>query len=373
MPGRGKRSKTNDIIHNIAIMSYNILAINPGSTSTKMALFRDTEQVTTLTLRHSTEEISRFDTVANQLQWRLGLILEALEHEKIEISSLDAVIGRGGLLRPIEGGVYLINERMCNDLRHPKLQHASNLGALIALEIANIVGIKAYIADPVVVDEMQEVARISGLKSCPRISIFHALNQKATARRYAAEVGRDYESMNLIIAHMGGGISVSAHCRGRVIDTNNALDGDGPIAPERAGTIPAAELAELCFSGEYSHKQVKQMLTGKGGLVDIVGSNSVHDIVVRADSGDKEARTALDAMCYTVAKYVGEMAVVLKGRVDAILLTGGIAYNACVTDAIDEYCRFIAPVKVYPGENELESLAENALRVLRGEVEPKEY
>lgn len=354
-------------------MSYNILAINPGSTSTKMAMFRDTEQVSVLTLRHSTEEIARFDSVANQLQWRLGMILEALNREKIDIFSLHAVIGRGGLLRPIEGGVYLINERMCHDLRHPKLHHASNLGALIALEIANIVGIKAYIADPVVVDEMQDVARISGVKECPRISIFHALNQKATARRYAEEAGRTYESMNLIVAHMGGGISVSAHRRGRVVDTNNALDGDGPIAPERAGTVPAAELVDLCFSGEYSQAQIKQMITGKGGFVNLIGSNSVHDIVVRAENGDGEARTVLDAMCYTVSKYIGEMAVVLKGDVDAILLTGGIAYNACVTEAIEKHCRFIAPVKVYPGENELESLAENALRVLRGEVVPKEY
>lgn len=364
---------TDAIFHNIEDMSYNILAINPGSTSTKIAMFCDTEQIKTLTIRHSTEEISRFDTVANQLQWRLGMILEALNRERVDISTLDAVIGRGGLLRPIESGVYEINEHMCYDLRHPKLHHASNLGALIALEIANIVGVKAYIADPVVVDEMQEVARISGIKECPRISIFHALNQKATARRYAEETGRTYEQMNLIIAHMGGGISVSAHRRGRVVDTNNALNGDGPIAPERAGTVPAGELTEICFSGRYSLGEVKHLLVGRGGLVNLVGSNSVQDIVARAQSGDREARTALDAMCYTVAKYIGQMAVVLKGEVDAILLTGGIAYNACVTEDIEAYCRFIAPVKVYPGENELESLAENALRVLRGQTVPKVY
>ncbi|MCX4262107.1 MAG: butyrate kinase [Alistipes sp.] len=354
-------------------MSYNILAINPGSTSTKIALFNDLEQTKSLTLRHSAEEIARFDSVADQLQWRLGMIVDALKADGIDIASLDAVIGRGGLLRPIEGGVYLVNERMCEDLRHPKLQHASNLGALIALEIARIAGVNAYIADPVVVDEMQDVARISGVKECPRVSIFHALNQKATARRHAAAMGRAYEDLNLIVAHMGGGISVSAHRRGRVVDTNNALNGDGPIAPERAGTIPAGELMELCFSGEYSKSQIKSMLTGKGGLVNILGSNSVQEIAARADEGDEAARTALDAMSYSIAKSIGEMAAVLKGQVDGIILTGGIAYNQCVNDAVEEYCRFIAPITIYPGENELESLAENALRVLRSETVPKEY
>ncbi len=320
-------------------MSYNILAINPGSTSTKIALFNDLEQTKSLTLRHSAEEIARFDSVADQLQWRLGMIVDALKADGIDIASLDAVIGRGGLLRPIEGGVYLVNERMCEDLRHPKLQHASNLGALIALEIARIAGVNAYIADPVVVDEMQDVARISGVKECPRVSIFHALNQKATARRHAAAMGR----------------------------------GDGPIAPERAGTIPAGELMELCFSGGYSKSQIKSMLTGKGGLVNILGSNSVQEIAARADEGDEAARTALDAMSYSIAKSIGEMAAVLKGQVDGIILTGGIAYNQCVNDAVEEYCRFIAPITIYPGENELESLAENALRVLRSETVPKEY
>ena len=220
---------------------------------------------------------------------------------------------------------------------------------------------------------MQDVARISGVKECPRVSIFHALNQKATARRHAAAMGRAYEDLNLIVAHMGGGISVSAHRRGRVVDTNNALNGDGPIAPERAGTIPAGELMELCFSGEYSKSQIKSMLTGKGGLVNILGSNSVQEIAARADEGDEAARTALDAMSYSIAKSIGEMAAVLKGQVDGIILTGGIAYNQCVNDAVEEYCRFIAPITIYPGENELESLAENALRVLRSETVPKEY
>ena len=355
-------------------MAYNILTINPGSTSTKVALFRDLEQVKTLTLRHSAEEIARFASVADQLDWRLEIILDALKADGIKLEDLNAVIGRGGLMRPIEGGVYRVGETMIADLSAPKRQHASNLGALIARRIADQAGVEAYIADPVVVDELQDIARVSGIKSIPRRSIFHALNQKAIARRYAMEEGEKYEDLNLIVVHMCGGISVSAHEKGRVIDTNNALDGDGPIAPERAGTIPAGDLVDLCFSGEYDKADIKKLLAGKGGLVDHVNCNNVQELnEVRAASGDQEARFMLDAMSYSVAKWIGEMAVVLKGKVDAILLTGGIAWNDCVNDVIVDYCKFIAPIKIYPGENELQSLAENALRVLKGETVAKEY
>lgn len=355
-------------------MAYNILTINPGSTSTKVALFSDLQQVKTLTLRHSAEEIARFASVSDQLDWRLEIILDALKTDGIKLEELHAVIGRGGLMRPIEGGVYRVGEAMIADLSAPKRQHASNLGALIARRIADAAGVEAYIADPVVVDELQDMARVSGIKELPRRSIFHALNQKAIARRYAKEVGRPYEELNLVVVHMGGGISVSAHCKGRVIDTNNALDGDGPIAPERAGTLPSGDLVDLCFSGKYDKADIKKLLAGKGGLVDHVNCNSVQELnEVRAAGGDKEARFMLDTMSYTISKWVGEMAVVLKGKVDAILLTGGIAWNDCVNDIIIDYCKFIAPIKVYPGENELESLAENALRVLRGETTAKEY
>ena len=355
-------------------MAYNILTINPGSTSTKVALFQDMEQVKVLKLSHSAEEIARFESVADQLDWRLEIILGELKAAGIELSSLDAVIGRGGLMRPIEGGVYRVGEAMIADLSAPKRQHASNLGALIARRIADEAGVEAYIADPVVVDELQDMARVSGLKELPRRSIFHALNQKAIARRYAKEVGRPYEELNLVVVHMGGGISVSAHCQGRVIDTNNALDGDGPIAPERAGTLPAGDLVDLCFSGKYSKAEIKKLLAGKGGLVDHINCNNVQEInEVHAAAGDKQARFMLDTMSYSIAKYIGEMAVVLKGKVDAILLTGGIAWNDCVNDIIVDYCKFLAPIKIYPGENELESLAENALRVLKGETTAKEY
>ena len=337
-------------------------------------MFRDMEQVKTLTLRHSAEEIARFASVADQLEWRLEIILDALKADGIKLEDLNAVIGRGGLMRPIEGGVYRVGEAMIADLVAPKRQHASNLGALIARRIADQAGVEAYIADPVVVDELQDLARVSGIKSIPRRSIFHALNQKAIARRYAMEEGEKYEDLNLIVVHMGGGISVSAHAKGRVIDTNNALDGDGPIAPERAGTIPAGDLVDLCFSGEYQKADIKKLLAGKGGLVDHVNSNNVQELnEVRAANGDQEARFMLEAMSYSVAKWIGEMAVVLKGKVDAILLTGGIAWNNCVNDVIIDYCKFIAPIKIYPGENELQSLAENALRVLKGETVAKEY
>ena len=248
-------------------MGFKILAINPGSTSTKIALYDDEQPTLALTLRHSAEEIARFPRIIDQLDWRKEMVLEALAKNNFDVKSLSAVIGRGGLIKPIESGVYEVNAALKNDLVNAQREHASNLGGLIAEQIAQAAGVKAYIADPVVVDELDDIARLSGIPECPRISIFHALNQKAIARRHAEKVGKRYEDLNLVVAHMGGGISVSAHCKGRVIDTNNALDGDGPIAPERAGTVPAGALVNLCFSGKYSQRDVLKMLAGKGGLV----------------------------------------------------------------------------------------------------------
>lgn len=352
---------------------FTILAINTGSTSTKAAVYCDENQVLELSLSHSAEELSQFASIPEQAEWRKGLILEALKQHNIELDSLSAVIGRGGLLRPIESGVYTVNDTMVEELRTTKQQHASNLSAPIAAQIAALCGINAYIADPVVVDEFMELARWSGIKEIRRRSIFHALNQKATARIYANEIGRNYEDLNLVVAHLGGGISVAAHKKGRVIDCNNALDGEGPVAPERAGTIPAGDLVDLCFSGRYTQKEVRAMLVGKGGIMSLTGSNSVKDIVARAEGGDTEAKLAIDLMVYTVAKNIGQMAVAMQGNVDAILLTGGIAHSKAITSAISEYCRFLAPIEVYPGENELQSLALNALRVLRGDAVAKNY
>lgn len=356
-------------------MAYKILAINPGSTSTKAALYEDDKAILELTLRHSVEDIGRFDSIIDQMEWRRDLILDALKEKGFKVEELSAVIGRGGLVKPIEGGVYEVNDVLKYDLRHAQRHHASNLGGLIADEIAQVAGVKAYIADPVVVDELIPEARFTGLPECPRVSIFHALNQKATARIYAKEIGKRYEDLNLIVAHMGGGISVSAHRKGRVIDTNNALTGDGPFSPERAGSLPADELMELCFSGKYSKSELTRMLAGKGGLVAHLGTSSVQEICeVRIEKdNDDHARQVMEAMCFAIAKNIGGMATILCGKVDAIILTGGVAYNDYVNVRVKEACEFIAPVHIYPGENELSALSMNALLVLKGELEPKTY
>ena len=354
-------------------MSFQILVINPGSTSTKAALYRDDKPMLDLTLRHTAEQIARFPRIIDQLEWRKELILHALKEHGFDPAELSAVIGRGGLMKPIEAGVYEVNDAMRHDLIHAQMEHASNLGGLIADQIASIAGVRAYIADPVVVDELEDIARVTGLPECPRRSIFHALNQKATARLHCDRTGIVYEESNLIVAHLGGGISVSAHRRGRVVDTNNALDGDGPFAPERAGSLPAAQLADLCFSGKYTRQQIQKMLAGKGGMVALLGTNSMMQIDERVEKGDRQARCMVEAMCYNIAKQIGAMAVVLKGKVDGIILTGGIAHDKKVTGMVTDYCSFLGPVFVYPGENELEALNLNALVVLQGKIQPKIY
>ena len=354
-------------------MGSKILAINPGATSTKVALFDDERPLLELTLRHTAEEIARFDNIISQLDWRREIILSALRENNFDIRELTVVIGRGGLVKPIPAGVYEVNDALRHDLRNATKEHASNLGGLLAAEIAAMAGVKAYIADPVVVDEMDDVARMSGLPECPRRSILHALNQKAIVRLHCEREGVVYEEHNFIVAHLGGGISVTAHKRGRMVDTNNALDGDGPIAPERSGTLPAAGLADLCCSGRYTRQEIERLLAGKGGMVAHLGTNSVMSVMERMRSGDEQATRFIEAMCYTISKEIGAMAAVLAGQVDGIILTGGIAYNPPVTDAIRERCSFIAPVTVYPGENELEALMSNALAVLRGICTPRLY
>lgn len=354
-------------------MGYKVLAINPGSTSTKIALYDDERPLLEVTLRHKTEEIAQFPDIINQLDWRRGLILTALREKEFDIKQLAAVIGRGGLIRPIPAGVYEVNSRMRYDLRNAQMKHACNLGGLLAAQIAHTAGVKAYIADPPVVDEMDDAARITGMPMCPRKPIFHALNQKATACLHCDRAGLVYEQANLIVAHMGGGISVAAHKQGRIVDVNNALDGDGPFAPDRAGSIPSSELIKVCFSGQYTREELLKFVSSKGGLVAYLGTNSVMEVMGRIAEGDQRAQKVLDAMCYNIAKQIGAMAAALSGRVDGILLTGGIAYNEPVTDYLRDRCGFIAPVTVYPGENELEALVANALVVLRGSVEPKVY
>lgn len=356
-------------------MSVKILAINPGSTSTKIAIYENEDEKFVKNIKHPAEEIAKFNSVASQFEFRKDIILSELKAAGFDINEIDAIVGRGGLVKPIESGVYEVNEALIDDLNNPPLgEHASNLGGLIACDIAKTVnnGAKAYIADPVVVDELQDVARISGHPLFKRVSIFHALNQKAIARIYAKEVGKKYEDLNLIIAHLGGGISVGAHDHGRVIDVNNALDGDGPFSPERSGSLPTGQLVKLCFSGTKTEAEIKKIIKGVGGLVGHLGTNDAYEVELKAKE-DPKYKLIQDAMSYQVGKSIGAMAAVLKGKVDAILLTGGIAKNPFLVDYVKDMVEFIAPVKVYPGEDEMRALAMNGLMVIRGELKAKIY
>ena len=351
----------------------NILAINPGSTSTKLAVFEDETPRLTRTLRHSVEELSTFPQATDQFEFRKDLVLRELEADGIPLQ-FDAVIGRGGLFKPIPGGVYEINDLMLHDARHASRPHACNLGCLIAADLAaRIPGCRAFIADPGVTDELEEVSRITGSPLMPRITIWHALNQRAIARRYAREQGTCYEDLNLIICHLGGGISIGTHLRGRCIDVNNALDGEGPFSPERAGTLPAGPLIDLCYSGRFTREELKKRISGHAGLAAHLGTTDVPTIVSRIAEGDRHAELVLNAMIYQTAKSIGSAATVLYGQVDAILLTGGIAHSDYVISRLTERVSFLAPVHVYPGEDELEALALNALGALRGELKIQEY
>ncbi|ABG83930.1 butyrate kinase [Clostridium perfringens] len=355
-------------------MAYKLLIINPGSTSTKIGVYEGEKEILEETLRHSAEEILKYDTIFDQLDFRKEVILKVLKEKGIDINELDAVVGRGGMLKPIEGGTYEVNEAMVEDLKiGVQGPHASNLGGILSNEIAKEIGKRAFIVDPVVVDEMEDVARLSGVPELPRKSKFHALNQKAVAKRYAKEHNTSYEDVNLIVVHMGGGVSVGAHRKGRVIDVNNALDGDGPFSPERAGGVPSGELLEMCFSGKYSKEEVYKKLVGKGGFVAYANTNDARDLIKLSQEGDEKGSLIFNAFIYQIAKEIGSMAVVLDGEVDAIVLTGGIAYSDYVTNAINKKVKWIAPMVVYGGEDELLALAQGAIRVLDGVEEAKIY
>lgn len=356
-------------------MSVLILAINPGSTSTKIALFDGETEIFQKTLRHSAEEIAGYDRIIDQFQFRKDAITDALKENGTDLNQIKIIVGRGGLLRPIPSGVYQVNDLMIDDMSTARMgEHASNLGGIIADNMArDIEGCKAYIADPVVVDELCDVARVAGHPLFKRISIFHALNQKAVAKAYARSVGRDYNDMNLIVTHLGGGVSVGAHLKGEVIDVNNALNGDGPFSPERSGTLPALQLAELCFSGKYSFGEVKKIITGNGGVVAYLGTNSFVDVAKMVAEGDQKAKLISDAFAFNVAKGIGGAATVLSGEVDAIILTGGIANGKDLMEQISQRVKFIAPVVVVPGEDEMAALAMNGLAVYNGEEQPKIY
>ena len=354
---------------------FRILTINPGSTSTKIALFENDQLFFERNIIHNSEELKRIGSIPEQFFFRKQLVTDVLYKEKIALSSIDIVVGRGGLVKPIESGVYKVNDRLKEDLKAGIMgQHASNLGGLIAAAIADqIPGVKAYIVDPVVVDEMSDMARISGHPLFPRKSIFHALNQKAVARTYARDNGKPYESLNLIVAHMGGGVSVGAHHNGRVVDVNNALNGSGPFSPERSGTLETGTLLDLCFSGRYSKPEIQKMLSGQGGLIAHLGHSNTKKAVDDALAGDKRSADLIQAFCYQIAKEIGAMSTALAGKIDAILLTGGIAYSSYICQEIIRRVSFIAPVTVYPGEDEMQALALSGLSVLRNECQPKEY
>ena len=352
-----------------------ILVINPGSTSTKVAVYEDEKPILLRNIAHSAEELAPFGNITEQQEFRRQLVLDELKMADISME-FDAVIGRGGLVKPISGGVYEINQRMLDDTLHGCVMHshACNLGCLLAHEIAaQIPGCRSFIADPGVVDELSPLARISGSPLMPRICIWHALNQRAIARRYARGIGKEYEELNLIICHLGGGISVAAHEKGKAIDANNALDGEGPFSPERAGSLPAVDLIRLCFSGKYNEEELLKRIAGKAGLNAHLGTNNMREILKRIQQGDKHAQLIVDAMIYHIAKNIAAESAVLCGHVDAILITGGMAHSDYIISRLRKRIEFLAPVYTFPGEDEMEALALNALAVLQGKREAKLY
>lgn len=351
-----------------------ILSINPGSTSTKIAIYEDKNLVYKKSIKHSTDIIQSFDRIYDQYDFRRRAILDTLSEANIELKSLDAIVGRGGMFKPIEGGTYYVNDYMIEYVKEaPRGEHASNLGCVLAKDLGDEVGIPSFIVDPVAVDEMKDIARYTGMPELKRQSLFHALNQKAVALKASKKLNKDYKELNLIIAHLGGGISVGVHEKGRVIDVNNALDGDGPMSPERSGSVPIGPLYKLAMSGKYTLKEMKRKNYGNGGLVAYLGTNDGFEINNRIESGDNQAKFIVEVMCYQIAKEIGSCATVLKGKVDGIVLTGGLAYDTFITKEITDRVEFISDVLVFPGEDEMEALTFGALRVLNGEETAKEY
>ena len=357
------------------MQSYRILAMNFGSTSTKLAVFEDERVLCSSSIRYTRDELANIKTMADNAAFRLPQVWAFLEENQVDPQSLDAVVGRGGLTHPIESGTYVVNQDMLDDLLACRYgTHACNLGAILAQGVAEPLGLTAYVVDPGVVDELSDLARLSGHPAVPRRSVFHALNQKAMARRYAAEQGKKYQELNLIVAHMGGGITVGAHQKGRVIDVNNGTDGEGPYSAERSGGLSVATVLELAANGELGNlTELRRLLSGNGGLAAYLGTNSGLDVQQRIQAGDDYAELIYHGMAYQIAKEIGAMGAVLAGQVDQIILTGGLAYDDTLMNWIREMVSYLAPVTVYPGEDELTALNEGVLRVLRGEEEPKTY
>lgn len=357
-------------------MNYRVLAINPGSTSTKISVFDDEKELFIKTLRHDPAELDKVGTILEQDQFRKNLVMEAMKENNIDPSTLDAVVGRGGLVRPVTGGTYNINEKMLQDLKDPSIWgriHASNLGSFIAKPIADELNIPCFIVDPVTVDEFDDIARISGIPQIERKSLFHALNIRYTARKLAAELKKPFPETNMIAAHMGGGITVAAIKEGRVVDVNNALLGMGPFSPQRAGALPIGDLLDMAFSGEYTKKDLQNMLTKTAGLMAYLGTDDGRIVADKIAQGDEKAKMIFDAMIYQIAKEMGAFATIMNGKVDAIFLTGGLAYGKYFVEELSKRIEFIAPVHVFPGEFEMEALTQGAVRVLKGEEKAKDY
>lgn len=353
---------------------FKILVLNPGSTSTKIALFNNMEKIFEETLRHNKSDLEKFESIIDQKDYRFEVIKKALNDNNVHFQDIDAIAARGGITRPIPSGTYIVDDAMLEELNGPSAsKHASALAGLIGYDLKKKFNIPAYVVDPVVVDELQDVARISGIAGIEKISIFHALNQKAIAKNAAKDLNKKYEDCNFIVAHMGGGISVAAHHKGRVIDVNNAIDGEGPFTPERSGCIALNDVVEICFSNKYTKEEVKAFATKSGGVLSYLKTNDLREVEKMIENNDEHALLIYKAMAYQIAKEIGAMSVVLKGNVDEIILTGGLAYSEKFTQLIKEQVDFIAQVKRYPGEFELEALTMGVLRVLNNEEVAKRY
>ncbi|MBC1411244.1 butyrate kinase [Listeria welshimeri] len=355
-------------------MSFDVLTINPGSTSTKLAVYQGDKVLFEETVRHTMQEFADFNNVQEQFDFRWQVLRRVIDAFGYDVNNLDAVVGRGGLLRPVAGGTYMVTEKMLADLKTNKYgEHASNLGAMLAKKLADTLDIPSFIVDPVVVDEMQPIARFSGNELIARKSIFHALNHKAAGRKIAKKLGSDYEKMNFVIAHLGGGISVAAHRQGKAVDVNNALDGDGPFSPERSGSLPMNDFLEACFSGKWNKRELHDLIIGRGGMISYLGTNSMLEVEAKVKAGDEKAIQAFDAMAYQVSKEIGACSTVLHGKIDAIILTGGLARSDLFTSKIIEQTNWIASVIIEPGEDELEALNSGVQRVLAGLEKEKLY
>lgn len=355
---------------------YRILVINPGSTSTKIALFENANEIFKKNLQHNSEELSKFSSIINQFEFRKKIVEQSLIENDIPISSIDVVIGRGGLVRPVKSGIYKINKKMLADLKDETIwgrTHASNLGAYIAKSIGDEIGVQSFIVDPVPVDEMDDIARISGVPEIERQSLFHALNIKSIAKKTAEKIGKPVEECNFIAAHLGGGITIAALKNGKAIDVNNAMLGMGPFSLQRAGALPLNGLINLCYSGKYTKAELEKKLVKKSGLLAYLGTDNGEEIEKEIKNGNKKFEKIYSAMAYQISKEIGAYATILKGDVDAIFLTGGLAYGKYLTKWIKERTSFIAPIFVFPGEGEMQAMAEAGMRILIGKENAKEY